>query len=386
MNILYIIHDNKKGGAALSFLEMISLISQKHNVYVLTPHKSGFLPQKLDEMQIPHSNAHYFWWKIVLPHNKIMALLRIFAYKGLNTWNNIEAKRIKKMVTERKIDIIHSNSSVINFGALLSKNTGIPHVWHLREYGEEDFNLKRVVSAKQYQNEMNEYAVGYIAISKSIKNKFTNVVDENKIYQIYNGVSEKFAFQKAFLDVSNDKTKFLIAGNYCEEKGQTSVLKAIIELQKQGINEFEVYLAGSGNFEDPKRLVLENGLEQVVTFCGLVDNMQQLRRMVDIEIVASKCEAFGRVTIEAMRMSNPVIGTNTGGTPELITDGVNGFLFEYGNHVQLAECMKKYILDHTLIAKMGQNAYKTANGNFTPEENAGKILEVYANVIKQCKI
>ena len=377
MNILYVVHDNKKGGAALSFLEMISIIKKEHNVYVLTPHKNGYLPQKLDEMQISHSNAHYFWWKIALPQNKIAGLLLLFIYKILNVYNNIEAKRIKKLLDEKGINLIHSNSSVINFGALLSKETGIPHVWHLREYGEEDFGLKRMVSAIRYHKEMNAYAVGYIAISKSIKKKFSDVVDENKIYQIYNGVSEKFAFQKTFLNANDAKTKFLIAGNYCEEKGQTNVIKAVIELQKQGINEFEVYLAGSGDFAEPKRLVSENGLEKVVTFCGLVEDMHQLRRMVDAEIVASKCEAFGRVTIEAMRMSNPVIGTNTGGTPELITDGVNGLLFEYGNYIQLAECMKKYILDHTLIAKMGKNAYQTMKGKFTPEENAEKILELY---------
>lgn len=377
MNILYIVHDNKKGGAALSFLEMISHIRKEHNVYVLTPHKNGYIPQKLTELNIPHRNAHYFWWKIALPNNRILALLRLMTYRVLNVWNGIEARRIKKMVIDREIDVIHSNSSVIDFGALLSKNTGIPHVWHLREYGEEDFNLKRVVPVKKYNSEMNAYAAGYVAISKSIKKKFANVVDENKIYQIYNGVSEKFSFQKDFASENTGKTKFLIAGNYCEEKGQTSVLKAVMELKKQGINAFELYLAGSGDFAEPKRLVLENGLEEIVTFCGLVDDMQQLRRMVDVEIVASKCEAFGRVTIEAMRMSNPVIGTNTGGTPELITDGVNGFLFEYGNHIQLAECMKKYISDYTLIANMGTKAYQTANGNYTPEENADKIMEVY---------
>lgn len=377
MNILYIVHDNKKGGAALSFLEMISHIRKEHNVYVLTPHKNGYIPRKLEELNIPHRNAHYFWWKIALPHNRIRALLRLLIYRVLNVWNGVEARRIKKMVMDREIDVIHSNSSVIDFGALLSKNTGIPHVWHLREYGEEDFNLKRVVSVKKYNNEMNAYAAGYVAISKSIKKKFVDVVDERKIYQIYNGVSEKFSFQKEFVKEEAGRTKFLIAGNYCEEKGQTSVLKAVMELQQQGINNFELYLAGSGDFAEPKRLVLENGLEKIVTFCGLVDDMEQLRQMVDVEIVASKCEAFGRVTIEAMRMSNPVIGTNTGGTPELITDGVNGFLFEYGNHIQLAECMKKYILDYTLIANMGKEAYQTANGRFTPEENADKIMEVY---------
>lgn len=380
MNILYIVHDNKKGGAALSFLEMISYISKEHNVYVLTPHKNGFLPQKLDEMQIPHNNAHYFWWKIALPQNKFLADLRLFVYKILNFWNYVEAFRIKKLISEKQIDIIHSNSSVINFGALLSKNTGIPHVWHLREYGEEDFDLKRVVSETKYCREMNKYATGYIAISKSIKQKFSNIVDESKIYQIYNGVAEEYRYEKKFEKGFPQIVKFLIAGNYCKEKGQDDVIKAVLELRKQKVENFEVYLAGNGDFAEPKRMVAENGLENWVIFCGLVEDMIQLRKKVDVEIVASKCEAFGRVTIEAMRMSNPVIGTNAGGTPELIIDGENGLLFEYGKPLQLAECMKKYIMNPALIAKMGKTAYRTMEGKFTPKENADKIMEVYHKI------
>ena len=55
----------------------------------------------------------------------------------LNLFNLPEAYRIRKKVQSLNIDIIHSNSSVINFGAYLSKALGIPHVWHFREYGEE---------------------------------------------------------------------------------------------------------------------------------------------------------------------------------------------------------------------------------------------------------
>lgn len=381
MNILYIVHDNKKGGAALSFLEMVSHVRKEHNVFVLTPHKQGFIPQKLEEMKIPHCNAHYFWWKIAQPNNLLTAMARLILYKFLNLWNILEAKHLRKRIQDMKIDIIHSNSSVIDFGALLSKETGFPHIWHLREYGEEDFNLKCVVSPKCYKKEMNSYAAAYIAISKSIKEKFAGIVDRNKIFQIYNGVSESFLFEKQFFSSKGDDVKFLISGNYCNEKGQDDVIKAVVELKRQGIDGFKLYLAGNGDFAKAKRLVKENNLENSVTFCGLVDDMLQLRKSVDVEIVASKCEAFGRVTIEAMRMSNPVIGTNTGGTPELIKDGFTGLLFEYGNNSELAACMKRFIQEKDLIAEMGRNAYQEMKDKFTPDQNAKGIIELYKRIL-----
>lgn len=380
MNILYVVHYNEKGGATLSFLEMISIIRNEHNVYVVTPHKKGFLPQQLDTMRIPHCNAHYFWWEIATPSNRILANIKILIYRILNIWNYVEACRLKRKIKKEKIELIHSNSSVVNFGALLSQKTGIPHVWHLREYGEEDFGLKRVVSENRFRREMNEFAVKYIAISQSIKRKFSNIVDENKICQIYNGVSEDYYFEKTFTKSSKKKIRFLIAGNYCIEKGQVDAVYAVIELKKQGIDGFELYLAGNGDFAEPKRLVKEYDLHEQVIFCGCIDNMLQLRKNTDVEIVASKHEAFGRVTIESMRMSNPVIGTNSGGTPELIKDGYNGFLFEYGDYTQLAEYMKKYIIDRTMIGKMGRNAYCSTKNMFTSKENARRILEIYDEI------
>lgn len=381
MNILYIVHDNKKGGAALSFLEMISLISKEHNVYVLVPHKKGFIPEKLKEMQIPYRNAHYFWWEIELPTNKLMAKLRMTAYKILNLFNEPEAYRIRRKIQSLNIDIIHSNSSVINFGAYLSKTTGIPHVWHLREYGE-GFGLCKVISNDRYKKIMNDFAVAYIAISKSIKVVFSKIVDEQKIHQIYNGVSSGFNYQKAFVNRDIHEVKFLISGNICREKGQIDVIYAINELQKQGYSNFKVYFAGNGVFEELCGITEVYGLEEYVSFCGQVDDMFQLRKETDVEIIASKYEAFGRVTIEAMRMSNSVIGTNTGGTTELVTEGVNGFFFEYGNYLQLAECMKRYIEDNTLVAEMGKNAFHSMCGKFTPEENAENILALYERLYK----
>ena len=380
MNILYIVHDNKRGGAAISFLEMISLISKENNVYVLTPHKNGFIPQKLDEMNIPHRNAHYFWWKISLPANKAQAYFRMVIYKILNIWNKIEAKRLKRMIQKKNFDIIHSNSSVINFGALLSKETKIPHIWHLREYGEEDFALRKVVSLKQYLKEMNNYAVRYIAISNSIKEKFSQIVDEKKIVQIYNGVSEKFSFEKNF-DEGKNEVKFLISGNYCREKGQIDAVNAVAVLREQDVSGFKLYLAGNGDFEEPKEIAKRKNLQEYIVVCGCVDDMLQLRKDVDVEIVASKCEAFGRVTIEAMRMSNPVIGTNSGGTPELIIDGKVGFLFEYGNPIELARYMKRFIEDKRLITQMGHDAYEETKDKFTPLQNAEHILELYKQII-----
>lgn len=381
MNILYIVHDNKKGGAAISFLEMINLVKDKHRVYVITPHKKGYLPEELSKLGVWHNNAHYFWWKIALPKNQLGAWCKKRIYKILNLWNYIEAWRTSFYIKKMGIDMIHSNSSVINFGGLLAKKLKCPHIWHLREYGEEDFNLNLVVNEKKYRREFREQADGYIAISKSIEEKFSTIIERQKIYQIYNGVSDSFCYKKGIEEHSSKSIRFLISGNYCREKGQTDVIEAVSLLNEMGITKFELLVAGAGSFEEPRKMVKEKHLEKLVHFCGCVNDMVQLRKETDVEIVASKCEAFGRVTVEAMRMSNPVIVTNSGGSSELVEAGVNGFLFSYGNVKELAEYMRTLIENHQLLIEMGYNAYRETAEKYTSYQNAEKIMNLY-KVIK----
>lgn len=382
MNILYVVHDNKKGGAAVSFLEMVSYLSKEHKVYVLTPHKKGYIPQKLDEMNIPHRVAHFFWWKVKKPQNKFLGLLVLGVYRILNVYNYVEAFRVRGFVKEKQIELIHSNSGVINFGALLSSLTDVPHIWHLREYGEEDFQLVRTVSKKRYIYLMSRGAKKYIAISKSIAKKFEHIVGSEKIIQIYNGVSQEYMYEKKWLNSERKDIRFLISGSFCEEKGQKDVVNAIIELRKKGYDNFMVYFAGNGDFRELENYAIANEVMNHVKFCGLVDDMVQLRKDTDVEIVASRCEAFGRVTIEAMRMSNPVIGTNTGGTSELVEDGVSGFLYSPGDYVELAEKMSEFINDTNLISILGTNAYESTKNAFTAQDNAMKINELYLQYLQ----
>lgn len=382
MKILYIVHDNKKGGAAVSFLEMVSEIRKTNEIFVLTPHKRGYIPNELDKMGIQHKNAHYYWWFVATPTNKILRLIKRSIYWLAVKSNLGEAYRIRKFVVTQKFDIIHTNSSVINFGGLLSQITGIPHVWHIREFAQEDFSLVPVISKKEIYNFINGNASSIIAISKAIYDKYTNFIEPSRLVLVYNGVKQNKVEIKSRIRESYYSVNFLIAGNICKEKGQEDVIRAANKLIKKGILSFQIWIAGGGDTSILDKQVIKLELDNQVTILGQVENMQELRAKMDVEIVGSRCEAFGRVTIEAMRASNPVIGTNTGGTKELIKDGSNGFLYTYGDVVMLAELMKKFILNPSLINEMGERAYRSVYNKFTPEENAMRILDVYKEVRK----
>lgn len=59
-----------------------------------------------------------------------------------NLW---QAVRLSKEIKNLRIDLIHTNTSVVNLGALLTGITGFPHVWHIREFGKKDFDIYPLV-------------------------------------------------------------------------------------------------------------------------------------------------------------------------------------------------------------------------------------------------
>lgn len=379
MKILFIIHDNKRGGASLSFLEMVSEIRKKHEVFVIVPHRRGFLTDQFRQLGIRHTNAHYFWWMVEKPAGRVERWLKRVVYFWAVKINQIEAIRVAKRLQKEKFDLIHSNSSVINFGGLLARSLNLPHVWHVRELAQ-DFNFMPVMREKTIYSFMKNRADRLIAISYAVGDRMKELTHSDNVMVIYNGVDEKNSLKKSVFPKSGDTVNFLIAGNICKEKGQMDAVMACGELRKRFVEEFHLFIAGDGVTSDLEKYVRDNHLDKYVTVLGKLNDMRRIREQTDVEIVGTRCEAFGRVTIEAMRSSNPVIGTDSGGTKELVSHGRNGFLYSYGDCMSLAGFMECFIRTPGLVEKMGKQAYQDVKGKFTPKENADKIMEMYDKI------
>ena len=84
-------------------------------------------------------------------------------------------------------------------------------------------------------------------------------------------------------------------------------------------------------------------------FFGYVENTLPLIRGADVLLMCSRYDAFGRVTVEAMKLGKPVIGAKSGGTTELISEGFNGLLYTSGDHMELTGKIR-YMYDHPHVA------------------------------------
>ncbi len=377
MNVLIIGHEKMINGASYSMINLIDALKNKCNFIVVSPFETGPFVNEIKSRNIEMYFVPFYRWVEVKDND--------FEIKKKN-WKNICDKinqqlalKLSIILKDRNIDIIHSNTSVIDLGYRLSKIMNIPHIWHVREFGEDDFNMYPLCSYDEYYRKIADDNY-LICISKAVGKKFENKVDPEKLFFIYNGVGKENLYQRKEYNLNKEKALVCLqAGMILKNKGQDITINAIDKLVDKGYN-IELLLAGRGHLED---LGIETSNKVWLKCLGQVNNLNEIRRKVDVEIVSSRKEAFGRVTVEAMMSGLAVIGSNTGGTLELIADNQNGLLFEQGNIYDLADKIE-YLYNHrSKIEKFGKKAYSYSKDKFLINRCAKEIYDLYDKVRKK---
>lgn len=380
MNILFITHEKNLNGASKSMLNLIDEMSDRHIFYVVSPFKEGPVYEELKKRKLTVLHSNIKRWCRKKNNSNLKWLAISLKWKLYNRFFNMcEAEQLKKQIENLNIDLIHTNTSVINMGGLLRKKTGIPHVWYVREFGKEDFDLHPLDSKRQFYRFIDRNSDALVFVSEALAQKYRPHIMHVNTYIIYNGIGK----ENIILNRRYEKKScynFLISGTIQPGKAQDVAIKAAGELIKEGINNFKLSIAGSGDMEPLKNLIPEQ--ENYVEFLGRISDMPSLRAGIDVELVCSKSEAFGRVTAEAMMGGIPVIGADTGGTPELICDGETGLLCKQGDYKVLAEKMKYFIEHPEEIERIGRNAQTYAKAHFTIKRCADEVNLIYSSLEK----
>lgn len=379
MRILAIAHEKELNGASLSLLEIIDCLSARHQFWVLTSYGEGPFYDALKARKIPVAVQPFERW-MVRKNHPLKWLLKLLRWRLIESNRNRKTAYVTaKFIQENNIDLIYTNTRVIDIGLRCARLTGKPHVWHFREFGEEDFHMYPLLTDREHFGSIEKNTDVIICNSKAVYDKFSKKIrGKTKLCVVYNGVAEPE--QKS--QHMNGKIRFLITGRLSRAKGQLDAVMAVNELRKRGYTDFELLAAGPQRESYPELQREAEKSGDLVKFLGLRTDMPYLRSITDVELVCSRMEAFGRVTAEAMLAGNPVIGKNTGGTAELIEDGKNGFLYEPGNIEELADRMEELIKEPSRIKVMGEYAAEYAKGRFLIEACARKIEDIFIQVCR----
>jgi glycosyltransferase involved in cell wall biosynthesis len=181
-------------------------------------------------------------------------------------------------------------------------------------------------------------------------------VRPERVHVIHNAVPDPLISRS--LGSSYSTNKIICAGRLDFSKGQDVLIRAM-RLLPPSLQEVAVEFVGDGMARDSyMKLAEELGVAGKCIFCGPVSNQEVYERMASaaVTIVPSRAEAFGLVNIESMAVGTPVIASRVGGIPEIIRDGIDGFLISPDDPPELASRLENILSNRTLRDQMGNNA------------------------------
>lgn len=168
-----------------------------------------------------------------------------------------------------------------------------------------------------------------------------------------------------------------IIGRIDQEKGQEYLIKAIDILEQEDLHVYGLCVGAEtvggkkGHLRYLEKLTIDKGLADLIHFRPFVEDAPQAFAALDVFVMASLSEPFGMVTIEAMAAGLPVIGTNAGGTIELLDHGNAGILVPAQDEQAIAGALRKIYQNEELreeLSRIGQQ----------------RVAEKYAHTI-QCQ-
>lgn len=190
-----------------------------------------------------------------------------------------------------------------------------------------------------------------------------------------------------FHEVRNNYN-LLFVGRLEKIKGGEFLIQAIPFIIKAFPQTTLTIIGDGGNKSDLCHLTKKLQLEKQVQFRGWVEHkeLDTYYEKASIVIIPSiGPENFPTVCNEAMSAGRPVIGTNLGGIPEIIDDGVNGYLVEPENPEQIAEKVIKLFSEENLLKDLGRNARKKAE-EFSIRKYMDNLEKIYEEVIKKYEL
>jgi glycosyltransferase involved in cell wall biosynthesis len=300
--------------------------------------------------------------------------------------------KVIAFASRNQIDIIHTNSVRTHlYGSIAARLIGIFVIWHERcLLTKEWVDFDKVFSFLAQRIICNSQAIARRFLRSGSLPDNLRVVSNGVDLKVFSPRQDE-ALIKAGLGIKDGERVIGIASRFDVTKGHETLLKAAEKIISGHLADqvnLKLLIAGTGVFKEEsgreellRQMAQELGLKDKVLFTGFHLDMAQIYSAMDIFVLASDAEGFGRVTIEAMALAKPVVGTNSGATPEIIIDKVTGLLFTPGDAAELADKLA-YLLNNPQLAKqMGLTGRRIVEEKFNIRQHARAIQDIYEELL-----
>jgi L-malate glycosyltransferase len=296
----------------------------------------------------------------------------------------LEALRLRDYIRSEKVDIVHTFFHTADLlGGLVAKLSGCPVISSRRDMGI-------LLSAKHRlaYRLMNPMFDRVEAVSSAVRDQAirSGGLDPAKVVTIPNGI------ELARIDAANGTAALrdslalgsgpvvLALGHIRRVKGADVFIRAAARVVARYP---EAVFLIAGSVQEPEygreleALVAELGLERNVRFLGRTAQAPALLKLCDVFCLLSRSEGMSNALLEAMACGRPSVATAVGGTPEVVEDGLNGFLVANGDAAAAAERILSLLDDPARASSMGQAARRTVEERFSSERTMGELVRMY---------
>lgn len=391
MKIIYVVSGTTMfGGATKSFITLLKdfCAIDNNEALVVCPDNQG-LYEYISSGKIPGAEAatlNYTYDILPFLYKPVDYVLFIPRLFKRFIKNRLAASKLAEIARQFQADIIHTNTSVNNVGYLAAKKLGIPHIWHVREYGKKDFNMIVPFQDKKFssKNNFTIFITKDIAEYKRQKESIDNTV-------IYNGIIEDNSVRYS----ERDSGYFLYAGKITENKGVLDLISAyshyVRNARVNGESPLPLYIAGGCDRDFRVKLdkrIIEERLGNNIKLLGERTDVADLMYKAKATVITSFQEGFGRVLPEAMANGSLTIGRNTGGTKEQFDNGLSltgseiGFRFtDTSELASILEAISRK--EKSEFKEMILNSQRVVKELYSIKNYTGKIIKLYQRLSRK---
>jgi glycosyltransferase involved in cell wall biosynthesis len=374
MKIVLVSHTAAIGGAELVLLEMAQgLVDRAKEVDVIVP-GPGHLAERLKAAGIRTWTLNYDWWA-----GPPQPLREIVSRAGRTL---VSVPSFLKLLRRLGPDVVVTNTLTIPPAAIAAKILRIPHVWYLHEFGKKDPGFSFDLGFSNTIRLISRLSARVLVNSRAVFDEFTARIPVSKLHVVYCAVDSPESVTEA-LPLSDEPFRVVLIGNMRPSKGQADAIRALGYL-RQRRRDVRLTLVGHcpKDYEVSLRaLATRLDVSEAVDFVDFTDDRCAYFARSHVALMCSWAEAFGRVTVEAMKLGLPVIGASNAGTRELVRDGWNGLLYPVGDAEQLAERIDRLASNRELRAELGANARTWARQTFSRARHTQDVLNVLAPLV-----
>ena len=297
-------------------------------------------------------------------------------------WEKVRGENLVRLIQNENIDLVYTNTMVCYEGAYAARRTGRPHIWHLREILPNNQKLYGVFGVEKTLDLITQHSTRVVCVSEGVRAQFPHWQRTPEQFEvIYNGIDPELfnpdtiqptqPLLRDELRLQSDVPLLAYVARISPQKGFGDLIEACAIL-KQENTPFHLLVFGesidAAFMAQMEQRMDEAALRPHITLMGKqpYDRISGYLKQVDVFVTPSREEPFARSILEAMSMALPVVGTDSGGTPESVAHGETGLIAQTRNPASLAQTLKTMLtMEPAQRVDMGQKGRQRVRDKFT---------------------